>query len=548
MTGNNRHDQRIESTFCPVYFLVPTLFSWRSSNRWQWRCCASCCQLRHETKTILNQYAVIIHQRLDHHSLHCSCCFNSLSFGLVSFLDNAFHVHTAVLTLVQACCHRKTPNVQYWSSSSIQCEWTVLAWIATHQILRTNNLGTRKLTARICHTWLANWFALPVFELSRMKQWHSAIVTLREDHVHFATAISSHCTLCSSPQRRYSKVCVVLWTWAIAQDLFVALVLQLSNPLRQAFMFCTNTYFQLNLSGFPDLDSQITFATIRLVWPWRHPLYLFVVSTPSTVWFVSNCVVELALSAHVFALFRATLVWANCTRILLQSNLSTLKWFTRAMTQHSRSACRDTWIHVRSHTWTNLRTDTRRHTWTWSHIRSDSRRDTRRSSSTQSLSSWSNSWSNFSLLRFDSMPKSMSMLASNSFTRASILRSFSRWLSQSPFLVPVSVPPTVPPTLLPAVLVELGLAQRHHAPWLTSPLIRYQCVEIEPISDIAMTMMKIVSCLDSVGLWQPDSINEVSLTCTTTDQHLCNAKMCINNLHMRTLWICKNLNTRKHAK
>ena len=39
----------------------------------------------------------------------------------------------------------------------------------------------------------------------------------------------------------------------------------------------------------------------------------------------------------------------------------------------------------------------------------------------------------------------------------------------------------------------------------------------------AMTMMKIVSCLDSVELWQPDSINEGSLTCITTDQHLCKA-------------------------
>ena len=53
-------------------------------------------------------------------------------------------------------------------------------------------------------------------------------------------------------------------------------------------MFCTNTYFQLNLSCFPSLDSQITFATIRLVLPWRHPLYLFVVFHASTVWFVST--------------------------------------------------------------------------------------------------------------------------------------------------------------------------------------------------------------------------------------------------------------------
>ena len=64
----------------------------------QWRCCASCFQLRHETKTTLNQHVVIVLQCFDHHSLYHSCCVNSLSFGLVSFLGNAFLVHTAVFT------------------------------------------------------------------------------------------------------------------------------------------------------------------------------------------------------------------------------------------------------------------------------------------------------------------------------------------------------------------------------------------------------------------------------------------------------------------
>ena len=59
-----------------------------------------------------------------------------------------------------------------------------------------------------------------------------------------------------------------------------------------------------------------------------------------------NDVVELALSALVFALFRATLVWAICTHILLLSRFVDSQLIPRALTQHSRSACRDTRIHT----------------------------------------------------------------------------------------------------------------------------------------------------------------------------------------------------------
>ena len=90
------------------------LFNWRSSNWRQWSCCDSCYQLRDAMKTALNPYTVIyttvvvaslyisthlipthvdtvlviVPPRFNHHSLHYSCCFNSL--------DSAFLVHTVV--------------------------------------------------------------------------------------------------------------------------------------------------------------------------------------------------------------------------------------------------------------------------------------------------------------------------------------------------------------------------------------------------------------------------------------------------------------------
>ena len=68
-----------------------------------------------------NQHAVIIHQRFDHHSLHYSCCFNYLSFGVVSFLGNAFLAHTAVRSqMSRLVAIVRLTNIQYQSSSSFQ--------------------------------------------------------------------------------------------------------------------------------------------------------------------------------------------------------------------------------------------------------------------------------------------------------------------------------------------------------------------------------------------------------------------------------------------
>ena len=60
-------------------------------------------------------------------------------------------------------------------------------------------------------------------------------------------------------------------------------------------------------------------------------------------------------------------MWSICTRILMQSRLSTLNWSSRTMAQHSRSACG----HARSHA--------------RSVSRSDSRHSTRRDSATHLL-------------------------------------------------------------------------------------------------------------------------------------------------------------------
>ena len=94
---------------------------------------------------------------------------------------------------------------------------------------------------------------------------------------------------------------------------------------RQAFTFCTKC-FRLNLSCFPSLDSQTAFLQLP-----QFDLFHSAASVATVRGFpYLNCVVrvngvvELALSALAFTLFRATLVWAICTRILLQSHLSTL--------------------------------------------------------------------------------------------------------------------------------------------------------------------------------------------------------------------------------
>ena len=70
---------------------------------------------RHETKTTLNQHAVLILQRFDHHSLHYTWCFNPLSFGFVSPL------HTAVLTQLSrlvALVRLRTINTSHHQTSS----------------------------------------------------------------------------------------------------------------------------------------------------------------------------------------------------------------------------------------------------------------------------------------------------------------------------------------------------------------------------------------------------------------------------------------------
>ena len=74
-----------------------------------------------QKKTTLNQHAVIILQRFDHHSLHCSCCFHPLSIGLVSFLGNAFLVHIAArsrLSRLVALVRLLTFNASHHQSSS----------------------------------------------------------------------------------------------------------------------------------------------------------------------------------------------------------------------------------------------------------------------------------------------------------------------------------------------------------------------------------------------------------------------------------------------
>ena len=133
-------------------------------------------------------------------------------------------------------------------------------------------------------------------------------------------------------QRRYSSSCLALRTEAIAQDPFVALVFSIvvntivlhsSSQFRQAFTFCTNTHFQLNLSCFPCLDSQIAclpIATIRLVSPWRHPWYLFVVLHTSTVWFASTS-------------------WWNWRRLHLYLRCSGQHWCGESARASSRNRC-----------------------------------------------------------------------------------------------------------------------------------------------------------------------------------------------------------------
>ena len=77
-----------------------------------------------------------------------------------------------------------------------------------------------------------------------MKQCHSCLVAL---HTLFVSLTVDAPSLRSTVEisNRASPLCCAR--------------LQSSSQFRQAFTFCTNTYFQLNLSCFPSLDSRMAF-------------------------------------------------------------------------------------------------------------------------------------------------------------------------------------------------------------------------------------------------------------------------------------------------
>ena len=205
--------------------------------------------------------------------------------------------------LLHSCdSHRSLPAIikhpAHMNCSCLKCDWP----------------ESENKQPWISDTALANWFALLVVELFWIKQ--------------CVTAVSSHFTLCSSPHWRCSWAYDALRKETIAQDLVIALVFSIivnvivlhpSYRFRQAFTFRTRCS-RLNNFSFPELILASHFSICPSSTFFNLAAFIANVGCFPCI----NNVVELLLSAIAFALFRATLVLAICTRILSQSRLSTL--------------------------------------------------------------------------------------------------------------------------------------------------------------------------------------------------------------------------------